>query len=168
MGFGKSGKGVIITEKDVITLGALANATAVKQSSPLAILDDFRCLKSVYSMGYTGHTGGEIPVDVYMCNDDLSVAFIAAAIAAQGPLQSSDRQLQELAERAVFLVGTMQQGAVGHIVGRDNQHGVIEHIRPWSYNKGVGWTLAAHNNTGGTLTTGTVVRFTAKHYGVWI
>ncbi len=30
MGFGKDGKGVIITDVDTITLGTLANVTAIK------------------------------------------------------------------------------------------------------------------------------------------
>ncbi len=169
MGFGKDGKGQIITERSVITLGALANGVAIKQTAPLAISDDFRVLKSEYSMGFTGHTGGEGPLDVYLCNNDLSVASIADAIDAQGPLNKSDRDLDERAMRAVHLIGTMQiPGTTGHVIGADNQHGVIEDKHPWTYTKGVGWTLAAHNNSGSTLTTGTVIRFSAKHFGVWV
>ncbi len=168
MGFGKDNKGVIVRESDVIVLGALANAVAIKQSNPVAITDDFRILKSEYTIGMTGHTAGESPIDLYLVNNDLSVADIAAAVIAQGPLNKSDRDREEAAERSVKLVGTLQQQAVGHALGPDNQHGLITIKHAWTYTKGVGWALVAHNRSGGTLTTGTVVRFAATHYGVWV
>lgn len=169
MGFGKDGKGAIVRESDVIALAALVNNTAIKQTANLDITDDLRILKSEYTIGFTGHTAGEAPIDLYMCNNDLSVGAIAEAIsAAQGPLNKSDRDRAEQAERAVKLVGTLQQQAVGHALGPDNQHGVITIKHPWTYTKGVGWVLVAINRSGSTLTTGTIVRFSAVHYGVWV
>ncbi len=168
MGFGKDGKGAIVRESDVIALATLANATAIKQSNPLVITDDLRIMKSEYTVGFTGHTAGESPIDLYLVNNDLSVGDIAAAIIAQGPLNKSDRDRAEAAERSVKLVGTLQQQAVGHALGPQNQHGLLTVIHPWTYTKGVGWALVAHNKSGGTLTTGTVVRFSATHYGVWV
>ncbi len=168
MGFGKEGKGAIITESDVIALGALVNGVVIKQSNALAITDDFRVLKTQYSIGFTGHTSDENPIDLYMVNDDLSVADIAEAIAAGGPLNKSDRDREEQAERGVFLVATLTRGVSGHGIGKGNEHGFIEHKHPWTYTKGVGWSLAARNNSGSTLTTGTIVCFVAKHFGVWV
>ncbi len=168
MGFGKDGRGAILTERDTISLGTLANGAVIKQNNPLAITDDFRLLKSEITMSHTGHTVGEMPIDVYIINDDLSAADVAEAIAAQGPLNKSDRNLSELSERGVFLLATLASGAQGHAVGHRNQHGVIEHKHPWTYTKGIGWSLAAHNNSGAALTTGTIVRFAAKHFGVWV
>ncbi len=168
MGFGKDGKGQIITERSVITLAALLNGAAIKQTAPVAITDDFRILKSEYAIGFTGHTGGEVPVDVYLCNNDLSVTDIADALDAQGPLNKSDRDLSERSMRSVKLLGTLQIATTGHVIGANNEHGVVVLKHPWTYTKGVGWALAAHNNSGLTLTTGTVIRFAAKHYGVWV
>ncbi len=176
MGFGKEGKGAIITEKDVITLAALANAVAIKQANPLAITDDFRILKSEYSISLTNLGAvDDLPIDIYMVNNDINVAGIAGAITAQGPLNKSDRNLAELAERGVFLLGTFSAndqipvvGGTYSLLGPKGQRGVVEKNVRWTFTKGVGWSLAAFNASGGVLATGAVVRFSAKHFGVWV
>ncbi len=168
MGFGKDGKGIIIRETDTITLSTLLNGAFIKQNNPLAITNDFRIIKSEYVMGFTAHTAGEVPIDVYLINDDLSAADVAGAITIDGPLGKADRDKAEAAMRFVKLLGTLQQQAVGHLLGPQNQHGVVEIIPRWTFALGVGWAVGAFNNSGATLTTGTEVRFSAKHYGVWV
>ncbi len=176
MGFGKDHKGIIIREADSITLGALANAAAVKQNNPLAITDDFRIIKSEYLMVLTNLGAvDDLPVHVYLVNDDLSVADIAAAVTAQGPLNRADRNIAEEAMRFVLTLGTFQSreivpvvGGMYPLLGADGQEGMIEKTVRWTFTKGTGWSIAAFNNSGGVLATGAVVRFAAKHYGVWV
>ncbi len=121
------------------------------------------------SAALVGNTSGENPIDLYLVNDELSVAEIAASIAAAGPLGRSDRGGQELAERAVFLLGTFI-GANPNLplLGEDGQEGVINKTVRWTFSDAQGWSIAAHNRSGGTLTTGSVVRLATKFFGIWL
>ncbi len=176
MGFGKDKKGAIIREADVISLGTLANASAVKQTSPLAITDDFRIIKSEYAAALTVLGAvDDLPIHLYLVNDDLSVADIASAIVAQGPLNRSDRDRDEAAMRFVKYIGSFMARDSAPVVGGDypllgpqGQQGQVSETIRWTFSKGTGWSLAAFNNSGGALVTGAVVRFVATHYGVWV
>ena len=169
MGFGKDGKGVIITQADLITLSTLANNTGIKQASPMAITEDYRIISMELAAQLEGVTSSETPIHLYLCNDELSVAEIAESITNVGPLDRSDRLQQERAERSVFLVGTFNGTAVSiPIRGHDGQEGIVKKTIRWTYSSGQGFTLVAFNQSGGTLTTGGVVRFVSKYYGVWV
>ncbi len=169
MGFGKDGKGVIFTQKDLITLGTLGAASAIKQTTPPAMTEDFRMIKAEIAATMTGHTVGESPIHLYLVNDNLSVAEIAEAIDAEGPLSNSDRIPEERASRAVFLLGTYSSGeAVAPLEGADGQKGVIEKTIRWTFSSSDGWALVAFNDSGAALTTGSVIRLVAKYFGVWV
>ncbi len=169
MGFGKDGKGVIITDVDVITLGTLANVTAIKQGSPLVFKEDFRLIKMIMSMHTRGQTVGEAGIEIYLCNNDLSVAEIAEAIVTAGPLSRNETVAEDLAKRAVFLLGNIGAlGVVDFIQGKGGQYGVIEENIRWSFSDPEGWCIVAFNNSGAALTTGQVIRFSVKYFGVWL
>ncbi len=169
MGFGKDNKGVIITQSDLITLSTLANNTAIKQASPMAITEDYRIIKAEIAAQLNGVTSGETPIHLYLANDQLSVAEVAEAIAGPGPLDRSQRIQQERAERAVFYLGSfMGNDTEIPLRGHDGQEAVITKTVRWTFSSGVGWTLLAFNQSGGTLTTGAVVRLVSKFFGVWV
>ncbi len=169
MGFGKDGKGAIITQKDLITLGTLGAATVMKQATGIAIEDSFRLIKVEISAVMTGHTGGEGPIHLYVVNDELSVAEIAEAINAQGPVNRNDRVAMERAERAVFLLGVFgAAGVTEELHGADGQEGIVNKTIRWTFNNPEGWSIVAFNDSGATLTTGSIVRFVAKYFGVWV
>ncbi len=169
MGFGKDKKGVIITQSDLITLGTLANNVAVKEDAPLAITEDFRIIKVELTGTLVNNTGNENPISIYLVNDELSVTEIKEAIEANGPLGRSDRGAQEAAERAVFLLGTFSgNGQTIHLHGHDGQETVITKTVRWTFSNAQGWSIVAFNHSGAALTTGSVVRFLAKFYGVWL
>ncbi len=174
MGFGKDGKGAIITHADIITLSTLATNTALKQDAPLAITEDFRLIKMEIAAWLANGTVGEGPIHLYLVNDELTVAEIAECILNAGPLDRNDRVAQERAERAVFLVGTFgnAQGASDAVDdplrGADGQEGVVNKTIRWTFSDPEGWSLVAFNQSGGTLTTGGVVRMVCKFFGVWV
>ncbi len=169
MGFGKDGKGVIFTQKDLITLGTLSAATAIKQATPPQILDDFRMIKMELSALLTGHTVGEGPIHLYLVNDELSVAEIAEAIDAEGPLNRNDRLRTERASRAVFLIGSFgAAGSTEEVHGHDGQEGIVTKTIRWTFSNPEGWALVAFNDSGATLTTGAIIRLVVKYFGVWI
>ncbi len=169
MGFGKEGKGAIITQSDIITLATLANNVALKQDAPLAITEDFRIISLEATMALVGATAGENPISVYLVNDELSVTEIAEAIAANGPLGRSDRLRQEHAERAVFLLGTFVGGGTNvHIHGAMAQNTIVKKTIRWTFSSAQGWSIVAFNHSGAALTTGAVIRMLVKFYGVWL
>ncbi len=169
MGFGKDGKGVIITQADLVTLGTLANNAYIKQAGAIAISEDFRLIKVELAAEMVGGTGGESPLHVYLTNDELTVAEVAEAITVAGPVDRNDRVAQEQAERAVFLLGSFRVTSNNaHIHGPKAQQAIIEKTIRWTFSNPEGWSIGVFNQSGGTLTTGAVMRFVAKYFGVWV
>ena len=169
MGFGKDGKGAIIREVGAITLGALGPGTTIKASSQISPEEDFRILKTEVFTHVEGGTADDVCL-FGIANDELDVGQIAEAINADGPVDRNDREKTEQAERAVFVLAISElESGSGHLVGMDGQEGVIVHKKPWTYSNDEGWTFWAHNLNGASaMTTGTVIRFYAVHYGVWV
>ncbi len=164
MGFGKDGKGVIIRERDTITLGALATITAIKSGSQINPTDDFRLIKTEYFIGVEGMTSGEGPVLIGLADNELSVTEIAGSIGADGPVDRNDRGGEEAATRAVWVLDAIfSQVFPG---GSSSTKG--EKTFRWTFSNPEGWTFFAFNNDPNTLTTGTIVHFYAVHYGVWV
>ncbi len=169
MGFGKDGKGVIITHADIITLSTLATNTALKQANPLNLDEDFRLIKMELSAVLTGLTATEGPIHLYLVNDELTVAEIAEAITNAGPQDRNDRLQQERAERFVKLLGVFDGLSANEpLLGRDGQSGFIADTIRWTFSDPEGWAIVAFNQSGGTLTTGAVIRMVMKYFGVWV
>ncbi len=164
MGFGKDGKGVIMYNNDTITLGALASHAAVKQTNPLAIEEDFRVLKMRIVGGLDSTTGEEGPIVLGIADNELSAAEIAECWNAEGPLDRNDNLKDERAHRPVFILCNLEETAFG-----DGKYvfDVEENIR-WTFSNTEGFCIFAFNLDGAALTTGGVVRFLAKFYGVWV
>ncbi len=172
MGFGKDGKGVIIRDRDTITLGALSTISAIKQGAPLAITEDFRMLKGrlYWELEAGTFVAGDGPILLGICNDELSAVEIAEAINADGPLGPDDAVGGEQAERAVFL---LEQDPIVFTeeLGADRegfQQGVVDVTQRWTYYNNSGWSLFAYNMGSGGLTTGGLIRLNATYYGVWV
>ncbi len=169
MGFGKDGKGAILTHADILTLSTLAANTALKQANPLNLDEDFRLIKMELSATLTGLTSGEGPIHMYLVNDELSVAEVAECLTNAGPQDRNDRLQQERAERAVFLIGQFPGIAANEaLLGADGQEGIIEKTIRWTFSNPEGWAIVAFNQSGATLTTGGVIRMVMKYFGVWV
>ncbi len=174
MGFGKDSKGAILRENTTIALSTLAANTVLKvDGADLTIQEDFRLMKSKLFSNITGLTGGEGEgMLLGIADDELSVAEIAEAINAAGPLDRNDNLSKERAERPVWLIGAFESnnadatGTEGTFRG-DNGGPMIVHKLPWTFSNPEGWVFFVMN-TGSTLQTGASVRVTATHYGVWV
>ncbi len=169
MGFGKDGKGVLIRDENLITLGTLGTKTAIKQGTPLPITQDFRMLKQRHWWSLLGATfvDDDGPLLLGIVNDKLTVAQISEAIDAGGPLDRSDRVPEERAMRSVHLFEEMpikfSQAEDGHPT-----EGFIEDKYRWTYSAQDGWAIFAFNMGGGALTTGGIIRLTSMYFGVWV
>lgn len=165
-GFGKDGKGVILNERAVITLGALGSSVTKKSDSQLTFGEDFRLIKSEYWVAYEGLTAGETPIIIGIADNELSVTEIAECLAA-APVDRNDNLGNEQAHRPVFPFAVIPDHNDG-IRGALNNGKAIEKTLRWTFSDTEGFTLFAHNDTGATLTTGGIIRIRAKHYGVWV
>lgn len=168
MGFGKDGKGAIIMENAQIALSTLADATAIKQTSGGIggnLQEDFRILKTEYSVFVEGGTQGEGPITIGLADNELSVAEIAECLDLNGPVDRNDRDGNEKATRPVWELVSLNAGDV------DNFSDIVQRMEKkfrWTFSDAEGWTWFAYNDSGGTLTTGVIVRIRAKHFGVWV
>ncbi len=173
MGFGKGGTGAIIRQNESVSLGTLANNTALKLTNGVTLTEDFRILKSEIIALYRGLTTGEGEgLMLGICNGELSVAEIAEALTVDGPGDRNDRVNQEQAERAVWIIATpgFGTGAVGasqvNLKG-PNGSTIIEWKKRWTFSDPEGWDFFVFN-LGTALTTGGNCNLLATNYGVWV
>lgn len=167
MGFGKDGKGMIIHQEDIITIGTLADDTALLQDNTanLTLVDDFRILKQEYFVGHNESiAAGDGPIYFGVANGELTVAEIAEQLVQTGPLNRNDAARTEQALRQIKLL---------EVFGPNDQAGQGAWRKgtwnpKWTYSNPQGWNFFAFNGSGGVQVTGLVLRFRAKNFGVWV
>ncbi len=176
MGFGKDNKGVIVHEQTTVTLAGLAGQAYVQQNTAAQMDADFRILKTELTAVLTGITSLEgAGLILYMTEGALSAAECEANIELNGPLSGGDQVAEELASRWVRRVATSPNNVVNATERSmiNEKGGSILTLNPrWTFrrrrtaNEG-GWNWGIYND-GVTLTTGTICRVIATHYGVWV
>jgi len=167
MGFGKDGRGMIIHQNDIITLDTLADNTALLQDNTanLTLGEDFRILKQDVWVGHNESiAAGDGPIYFGVANGELSIAEIAEQLTQTGPLSRNDAARSEQALRQVKILHSFGPNSDG---GEERWFQMSWNPR-WTYSNPEGWNFFAFNNSGGVLVTGTVIRFRAKSYGVWV
>ncbi len=176
MGFGKDGKGAIVKEQTVVTLGAIAGQDYVIANSNVQLDEDFRILKSEITAVITEVTSLEgNGLILYMQEGSLSAAEGEANIEQNGPLRRGDQTAEEIASRWVRRVGMTLGPSVNETerVFTNEYGGGLLKINPrWTFTRARaaasgGWDWGVYND-GVTLTTGASVRVIATHYGVWL
>ncbi len=176
MGFGKDGKGAIVKEKTIITLGALAAADLVLANSGVQLDMDFRILRTDLSAILTGMTSLEGQgLILYMTEGDLTEAQVEENIEQNGPLSLGDQDREEIASRWVRRVAASVGPTVNETerVLRNKYNGPLISIEPrWTFRRrrtatDGGWNWAVYND-GISITTGGSCRIIATHYGVWV
>ncbi len=176
MGFGKDGKGTIVKEKVLLTLGALAADDLLQQNSAVQIDMDFRILRSDITAVCRGITSLEgIGLILYMTQGILTDAESEANIEQNGPLRLGEKIQEEIASRWVRRVGITMAPTVNETerVFTNKYGGALLSFEPrWTFRRGRtategGWNWAVYNS-GVALTTGTTVDLIATHYGVWV
>ncbi len=172
MGFGKDGKGAILREQiNGSALGALAAKDGIVVAGGITLAEDFRILKSEITAVVIGLTTGqgEDGLSLHMCNGDLAEADIEECLETNGPLNRSDRDLTERAERFVRKIGVIAghtADAEHSFVGETNSPMIV--VKPrWTFSNATGWKYFVYND-GVLLTTGATVELMATHYGVWV
>jgi len=170
LGFGKDGKGVIITDSDDITALTLGGNAVLKQDNPLVFADRFRLIKMELRVMAKGFLADDGPLLFGLASNDLSVTDIAQAISANGPLARADRDLDERATRPVWTLGYFEilSDKQTKLVGCSPQPGYVEKAIRWTF--GVdprGYVFWIQNRSGSTLQTGGKITIESKIFGVW-
>ncbi len=168
MGFGKDGKGAIINQSAVSTLGALARDAAIKIAGPV-LVEDFRVISAeIYASLIAMTTLEGQGLIIGIAQGDLTAVEIAEALTAT-PLQPGQVVENEQAMRFTKIFG----GADGDstvtfrpFLSKEGGPVMRETVR-WTFRKPTSWSWFVFNS-GQTLTTGGSVNFTAKHFGVWV
>ncbi len=173
MGFGKDGKGVILRESRSQALATLANNTALLIGTKLAIVEDFRIIKSEILADVDGMTSGEQPLLFGIANGNLSVTEIAEALQVDGPLGPSEAIENERVMRAVWIIGTTGgESAADLDITWKSKSGGDTHVltlpTAWTFTDADGWNFFVFNDSGAILTTGATLKVRAKHFGVWV
>ncbi len=172
MGFGKDGKGVIITEDRSQAIGALVAGAAILIGTKLAMTDSFRMLKTEALALVTAITSGEDgQLAIGIAHGDLTVGEIALELAVQGPTDRGKTEEQRQAERAVFLVGAISGDVdtVGSFLDKMTNSPFLTPKVGWTFpDEGIGWNWFVYNFSQASFTTGATVHLSAKHFGVWV
>lgn len=163
MGFGKDKRGVIIRDHslETVSLASLSSGVVQKFGS-VAVTEDFRLLKAeVFANVHA--LGVDEAVIIGIADNELSVAEIAEALQANGPLDRNDRLLEEKATRPVWIMGILGpvNGTEGDTVVKE-----LHHKRAWSFSNDEGFTLFAYNPTANAISA--TIGFHATYFGVWL
>lgn len=169
MGFGKDGKGVIFRQRDIITLGALAAKTQVKQDNVPAVTDSFRMIKSEGSVAIRSATltEGDGPIELWLASDNLTILEIGEAMdsTAGQPLSREDRIGNEHAMRPIWYLGVLENAPTG--IGAKVLFDWSKTIR-WTFGDGESFVLIANNKGASALATGGILEFFHTAFGVWV
>lgn len=155
----------IIYDDVELALGALAGKDAIAAPSKIDASREngFRVMKTEYWMIFYGKTTAEGPIMVGLA-PNLAAASIEETIEAD-PQSRTDDQVTPDSKRPVFPLEIIDYTEVD-MTNLQPYKGEVK-IR-WSIPEGNNLNWFAYNMNAAGLTTGTVVRIFAKHYGVWL
>jgi len=166
LGFGKDGQGQILHDQIVLALGALAAGDVISAITKIdgSRSNGFRILKSEVMISFKAMTTTEGPITVgFALNNNAAEIEEALEADPQGP---ADVPGAEQTTRPVWPLGVIQ--SPGDVAGVLNQGMPIPKNLRWSFSEAQALSVYAHNNDSSALTTGTEVRFSMKHFGVWL
>ncbi len=126
----------------------------------------FRVTKIETAVAWTGKTDGEGPI-LWGLAFGQTAAEIEEAIEddPQGMQNEAGRTLQEHQNRPVWPIGIVSPSGVAGVL----DEGKVIVLRPnWSAPEGGTMDFFAYNFGSGSLTTGTVMRYVYKLFGVWL
>ena len=157
---------VSLNHRVSLSLGALATVTAIKESVPLPLDDDF-ILESVKGwMMSTGGTSGEGPIYIGLADGDYTTAEIAEYFTASGPRGMSDKIEAERAGRNIVVMGVKHPSSTVILYDRSQQGAFWKKVRMTLSDVSTP-TWFAFNDDDATLTTGVKVQGFIRYKGKW-
>ncbi len=126
----------------------------------------FRVTKMETAVAFTGKTANEGPI-LWGLAFGQTAAEIEEAIESdpQGMFNEANQELQERQNRPVWPIGIINPLPVAGVI----DEGKMITLKPnWSAPEGGTMDFFAYNFGSGSLTTGTVIRYVYKLFGVWL
>ncbi len=154
----------IIHDNVGLTLGTLAGLDAITAAnSKIASSNQngFRLMRSEVYLNETGFTDGEGPILIGMAAS-LTAAEIEEALEAS-PTGRLDDVLNTMANRPIWPLAVQQSS----VTSTTDRRVIVVQPR-WSLPEDGGLVYFAYNLSSSPLTTGTILSFAAKHFGVWL
>ncbi len=160
----RRGRLVVLPINAQITLGTLADGSAVVANLIQSLTEDFYAISVDLAWALRGLTSGEVPIQVGIAQGDLTVAEVVEAVTA-APTGPGDIIQNERARRPVRISG--QFGDVG--TDQSLAHGEMVRTKArFLISDGKSFNAWALNRSGANLTTGAVIRVTGRAYGRWL
>lgn len=157
-------------EDNAITLGTLGAGLAILGTGVIdnTRLNGFRLTKSRIGVTLSGKTTAEGPI-AYGVSCNVSAVELAAILQADPQSRTKDDDRGDGA--FVYTMGVIGELTTAFPGATPDGPPVMVSIpygkNGWSVIEGDTWALWAFN-MGAQLTTGTVIKFFAEHYGVWL
>ncbi len=171
MGFGKDGRGIIISETRSQVLGTLGGSIGLFIGTKLVTLERFRILKCEIALTVTDVTGSEgNGLGLYLVDGDLTLPQAEESIETLGPLGPNDSVEAAKAMRPVFRVDEVIRMDGGDPIagGAVNTGSFLGVLNPrWTFSKTKSWNWMVYNRGSG-LTTGATAIVHSKNFGVWV
>ncbi len=142
-----------------ITLGTLANITVLTAGSTSTADGAYRMISMQAVWTLKGGTTGEGPITVGYAHSDYSVTEIKEALEANASINIGNKVSNEQANRLVRIVGTFGGGLTDEQL---NEGRPVKTRLNWFIPIGMQVNLFAYNDSGATLTTGSIVDVTGK------
>lgn len=155
---------VALPVKETLVLGNLADAT-VTVASGQVLAQDLFLISMDLQISIGGHTPSEGPLQVGIAEEDLTGAEISEKLDA-APTHQHDVPAVEQAARHVRSIGTFP-GLLSDEVLNDGRN--IRTTIKWKVRDGAAlFDFWLRNESGGALTTGTVVEIIGTAYAKWL
>ncbi len=155
-----------------LPVGALAAGAAVIANSRIdaARENGFRIVKSQLFLTLTGKTTAEGPIAFGVAMNVPNAAAITAILDADPSDSKADISRGEgVFVKILGVLGLLETSFPP--ISRDGPGWMMEISygkNGWSIPEGRGLVYWARNNDGSALTTGTILTFSAEHFGVWL
>ncbi len=140
-------------------LGALATITAISSAVFGAADGAYRAMSLTGTWSLEAHTAGEGPIVVGFAHGDYSVTQIKECIESGSSISIGDKLSNEHADRLVRRVGTFSGLSTEETL---NDGRPIKTRLNWAIPIGKTLNIFAYNDSAGTLTTGTILKFNGK------
>ncbi len=147
-----------------LTLGTLAANTVLTANLIATLTEDLFVISADLTWALLAHTAGEGPIEVGVAHGDLSVAEILEAVAA-APTGPGDIIQNERSHRPVRQSGAFPGLNTDEVIAQGSK---VRTRCKFLVSDGVAFNAYALNRSGGTLTTGALVRVSGNLYGRWI
>lgn len=144
----------VVRQSNGLALSTLADQTVIK--ADLTDVDREQFLlsaKGVYTLA--GLTEGEGPIMIGFAHGDYTTAEIAECISATGSWASADQIAQEQARRKVRIIGEFSGNETDEVL---NDGLKVKTVLKFMLQEGQNLALWAMNRSGGSLTTGAVLK----------